>query len=60
MGVIIGVDFNKILEMERKYDATMQLRKIEREKLIEERLAILPESFKESISYEPESQKTFK
>lgn len=60
MGVIIGVDFNKILEMERKYDATMQLRKIEREKLIEERLAILPESFKEYISYEPESQKTFK
>ncbi len=59
-GVIHGVNFDEILEKERRYETAMQERKIEREKLIEERLAVLPESLKESISYESDTQKSFK
>lgn len=59
-GVIHGVNFDETLEKERRYETAMQERKIEREKLIEERLAVLPESLKESISYESDTQKSFK
>lgn len=59
-GVIHGVNFDETTEKEKRYATTMQARNIEREKLIEERLAVLPESLKESISYESDTQKSFK
>ena len=60
IGIIHSIDSKETEEMEIKYKSAMQFRKLTREKLIEERVAVLPETFKEFISYENTTQKTFK
>ena len=60
IGIIHGINSGETEELKRKYESAMQFRKLTREKLIEERLAVLPESLKESISYESDTQKSFK